>query len=74
MPRNNTTTPDDDHVQFGNQDSYNTTGLPSDFGAGMGDYEFCPNWFGRVMVNPQGGGFGAAEIDPEDRYRDQDEE
>lgn len=71
--KTNMTSPDDDHVQFGNQDSLNTTGLPPSFTGGSGDYEFCPNYFGRVMVNPANAGFGAAYEDPEDRYVEADE-
>lgn len=71
--KTNMTSPDDDHVQFGNEDHFNTTGLPSWFNGGSGDFEFCPQYFGRVMVNPNNAGFGSAFIDPEDRYVEEDE-
>jgi len=60
------TQPDDDHVQFGESESYNTTGLPADFGNGMSDFDFNPQYFGRIMANPDNSGFGAAYIEPEE--------
>ena len=70
--KTNMTSPDDDHVQFGNDDHYTQAGLPPDFGNGMGDFEFCPNWFGRTMTNPGYAGFGGAYIEP-DEDEDDDE-
>lgn len=52
-------TPDGKHVQFGDND---TTKFPEGF-ADSDNGAFCPQWFGRVMLNPNDGGFGAAYID-----------
>jgi hypothetical protein len=55
-------TSDGKHVQFGENDPLK---LPEGFNA-PDDGEFEPNYFGRVMVNPNDGGFGAAYIEPDE--------
>jgi hypothetical protein len=67
--KNLTTSPDDDHVQFGDTDSYTQAGLPPDFNPG-GDGEFNPQYFGRIMDNPDNAGFGSASIEPEEAETD----
>jgi len=32
----------------------------------MSDYDFNPQYFGRIMANPANAGFGAAYIEPEE--------
>ena len=67
MPSKTNRSPDGKHVQFS---SNPTCPMPEDWfqpGDSDGDdnYGFCPQYFGRVMLNPGGGGSGAAYFDEE---------
>jgi hypothetical protein len=59
MARPNLQSPDGRHIQFGEND---TTTMPDGFTA-PDTGATCPGWFGRIMDNDDGGGFGAASID-----------
>lgn len=55
-------TADGRHIQFGDED---TVTMPEGFTA-PDDGATCSGWFGRMMENPSGGGFGAAYIEREE--------
>lgn len=62
MPSKTNMTSDGDHVQFGNNDN---VPMPPGFNA-PDNGEFCPQYFGRVMQNPDNAGFGAAYMEAYD--------